>query len=466
MTHKQNIIPEYDIVVIGSGPGGQKAAVQGAKAGKKVAIIERERFVGGACVYQGTVPSKTLREAALTIINFRRSSEIFHFSLKENLEVSHLMQRLDQVLETHTAMVKSQLERNNIEIIKGKGKLLSKNQIEISSIDGSVSIVNCKMIIISTGSRPRKPPEVPIDHENIIDSDSVLSMLYLTKSMVVLGGGVIACEYASFFSLLGTKVTIIDRAERPLSFIDPELTAKFINNFERHGGTYLGGKNIQSVHWDGVSKVVTKLESGEVIESRKLLCALGRVANVENLGLKDVGIKQGKYGHILADENYQTNIPGIYAVGDVIGPPSLASCSMEQGRRAACHALSIDPGLPFEIVPIGIYSVPELASVGLDERQARELYDDVLVGRASFDEVTRSQIAGMQDGMLKMISRKSDHKLLGVQIVCEGATDLVHLGELALINGNSVSVFRENILNFPTLGEAYRIAAFDILNQK
>lgn len=231
--------------------------------------------------------------------------------------------------------------------IKGKARLLDKNRIEVSSIDGSTNVVSGKTIVIATGSRPRKPPDIPIDHENIIDSDSVLSMLYLTKSMVVLGGGVIACEYASFFSLLGTKVTIIDQAERPLPFMDPELTEKFISNFQRHGGTYLGGKNIKSVHWDGVSKVVTELESGEIIESRKLLCALGRVANVENLGLEDLSIKQGKYDHILVDDNYQTNIPGIYAVGDVIGPPALASCSMEQGRRAACHALSIEPGLPF-----------------------------------------------------------------------------------------------------------------------
>ncbi len=455
----------YDIIVIGSGPGGQKAAVQGAKAGKKVALVERERKVGGSCVYQGTIPSKSLRESALTIVSLKRRAHIFDFKIREGLEVANLMQRLDEVTSAHNEFIGKHLKSNGVELLHGRAKFLGENEITVKAIDGSVTNLRADNVVVATGSRPRTPPDIPVDHENILDSDSILGMLYLPRSLTVLGGGVIASEYASIFSLLGVEVTMIDQAPRPLMFLDPEITGKFLDNFKRNGGKYLGSQKIRSVKWDGVVQVVTDLESGETIASDKMLVALGRLANVETLGLEKAGIAQDNRGQIVVNENYQTNREHVYAVGDVIGPPALASCAMEQGRRAICHALDIEIGHPFEIVPMGIYAVPELSSVGFSEEQAREKYGDVIVGRAEFNEVARGQIAGISDGLLKLVSDPQGKKLLGVQIVGDGATDLIHMGQMALIGGQEVRVFLDNVFNFPTLGEAYRVAALNLLNK-
>jgi NAD(P) transhydrogenase len=258
---------------------------------------------------------------------------------------------------------------------------------------------------------------------------------------------------------------MIDRGPRPLGFVDPELVGHFVEHFTSHGGRWLGGRKIETVEIGRLGEVVTKLEGGEKIVSEKMLCALGRSANVETLGLANADITQGKYGVISVDRDYQTNVPGIYAVGDVIGPPALGSTSMEQGRRAVCHAFGLDPGNAFEVVPIGIYAVPELASVGMTEEQVREQFGGVVVGRASFDEVARAHIAGQKNGMLKLLTGPEGGKILGVHIVGEGATDLVHVGEMAILNQNDVTVFLENILNFPTFSEAYRIAALNLFNQ-
>lgn len=454
----------YDIVVIGSGPGGQKAAVQGAKAGRRVALIERERQLGGACVFQGTIPSKTLREAALAILQLKRSAAVFNVTLREDLEVSSLMQRLDCVLKAHTRFIADHIAGNGIDHIHGRARLAGPCEVEVVGVKGQVRKLSAKHLVVATGSRPRTPPNIPVDHEHILDSDSILSMIYLPRSLVVLGGGVIATEYASIFSALGVKVTMVDKAPRPLMFLEPELTEKFVSHFQRHGGRYLGGTQVKSVRWDGVSQVVAELETGEVLKSDKMLVALGRSANVEGLGLAAVGVEMTPRGVVAVNEHYQTTTPNIYAVGDVIGPPALAASSMEQGRRAMCHALSLPPGHAFELVPLGIYAVPEMASIGLSEEQARQKFTEVVVGRAQFDEIARGQIAGIQDGLLKLVVDGQTRKLLGAQIVGDGATDLIHVAEMALLNGNEIDVFMENILNFPTLGEAYRVASLNALN--
>lgn len=460
-----NATDAYEFIVIGSGPGGQKAAIQAAKAGRRVAVIERELNVGGACVYTGTIPSKTLREAALTLLTVKRNTQFLECRLKDNMEVGALMTRLDEVLAAHAKFLGASLAENGIVQVPGRARLVDPHTVEVESVRGERSRLHGDMIVLATGSRPRNPPEVPVDHESILDSDSILSMLYLPRSLTVLGGGVIATEYASIFSLLGVNVTMIDRGPRPLGFIDPELVDRFLAHFTSHGGRWIGGRQTSKVEIGRLGEVTTTLDDGERIVSDKMLCALGRSANVETLGLAEAGIKQGKYGVIAVDENYRTNVPHIYAVGDVIGPPALGSTSMEQGRRAVCHAIGINPGAPFDLVPIGIYAVPELASVGLTEAQVRERHGGALVGRADFKHVARAHIAGHQSGMLKLITGPDGGKLLGVHIVGEGATDLIHVGEMALLNGNDASIFHENILNFPTLGEAYRIAALNLRNQ-
>jgi NAD(P) transhydrogenase len=458
----------FDVMVIGSGPAGQKAAIQSVKAGRRVALIEQESGVGGMCVHRGTIPSKTLRESALQLSRIRRSAALLEFTLKPDLEVASLMTRLDEVVRAHVTYMGRQLERNGISVYHGRASFLSDRVIEVLALDGSTRRLTAPAIFIATGSRPRTPPEIPIDHESILDSDSVLSMLYLPGSLTVLGGGVIACEYASIFAYLGVEVTLIDRADRPLKFMDGELVGRFVRDFERNGGRFLGERGIKSVEWDGVSKVVTRLSTGETIAGDKMLVALGRAANVEGLCLEAAGLRPNARGLLDVDEHCRTTIPHIYAIGDVIGPPSLAATAMEQGRRAACHALGLAPGSAPEMIPIGIYTIPEMASVGLSEEDAARRHPGatIVVGRGRFDEVARGQISGTNEGLLKMVADPGGDKLLGVQIIGEGATELIHLGQMALLAGAKFESFVENIFNFPTLAEAYRVAALDILEKR
>jgi NAD(P) transhydrogenase len=461
------VIP-FDVLVIGSGPAGQKAAIQSVKAGRSVALVEQEAGVGGMCVHRGTIPSKTLRESAVQLSHLRRNAALLDFTLKPGLEVASLMARLDEVVGAHVAYIGRQIARNGIHLFHGRARFIDDRVVEVLSVDGSTRRLRAEAIFIATGSRPRTPAEIPVDHENVLDSDSILSMLYLPESMTVLGGGVIACEYASIFVNLGVRVTLIDRADRPLKFMDAELVEKLVRDIERNGGRYLGERSIGSVEWDGASKVITRLTTGETIESDKMLVALGRSASVEGLDLAAAGLRANARGLLEVDAHCRTTVPHIYAVGDVIGPPSLAATAMEQGRRAACHALGLPPGGAAEMIPIGIYTIPEMASVGLSEEDAvkRHRGSPVLVGRGRFDEIARGWISGGQDGLLKMVSDPTGTKLLGVHIVGEGATDLIHLGQMALIAGTGVDAFIENIFNFPTLAEAYRVAALDILEKR
>ncbi len=456
----------YDILIIGSGPAGQKAAIQGAKAGKRVAVIERDLEVGGACVYHGTIPSKTLRESALNMLRLKRTAGVFDFKLRDDLKVKSLTQRLDHVVKAHSRFIADQIHRNGVTRYHGRGRFLSDREVQVSMTNRTIQRLTADIIVVATGSRPRKPDNIPVDHEHILDSDSILSLTYLPKSLTVLGGGVIASEYASFFSLLGVQVTMIDQADRPVRFMDAELTDGFVQAFEADGGTYHGNQTIAEAKWDGLSKVVTVLGNGEVIEGEKMLMALGRVANIEDLHLEAAGVKPTPRGLIPVDQHCRTSVPHIYAVGDVIGPPSLASCSMEQGRRAVCHALGIDPGGSPETVPMGIYTVPEMSSVGISEEEAVTRFGGAIVGRSRFNEIARGQISGMTDGLLKMVADPCGKKLLGVHIVGEGATELVHIGQMGLLAQMEIDSFVENIFNFPTLGEAYRVAALDIVKQR
>jgi len=469
MSGRSPIPPEArrcDFLVIGSGPAGQKAAVAAVKAGRQVLMVEQERGVGGACVHRGTIPSKTLRESALQVTRLRRHATLLKGAPPRDTEVAALMTRLDEVVDAHVGYMGRQIDRNGIERQHGRARFISDHVVEILSVDGRRARVWAEVIFIATGSRPRNPPEIAIDHENILDSDSVLSMLYLPASLTVLGGGVIASEYASIFAALGVEVTMIDKADRPLKFMDGELVGKFVEAFGRANGTYLGSETIAGVTFDGVSQVVTRLGSGRVIHADKMLVALGRQANIEDLELQAAGLRPNARGLLTVDELCRTEVPHIYAVGDVIGAPSLAATAMEQGRRAANAALGLPPGPPAEMIPIGIYTIPEMASVGLSEEEAARRCGGFLVGRARFDEVARGQISGITDGLLKLIADPTGRKLLGVFIVGDGATELVHVGQMALLANLGVDAFVENIFNFPTLAEAYRVAALDLVTRR
>ena len=455
----------YDIIVIGAGPAGQKAAVQGAKAGKRVALIERERGIGGSCVYRGTIPSKTLRESALHLDRLKRAGEALQFNLKPDTQIATLLSRLEQVVQAHDSFMSKQLRRNGISLLHGRARFVDAHTIEMQTVDGASQLFTAGTIVVATGSRPRNPKEIPVDHEHILDSDSLLSMLYLPQSLAVIGGGVIGCEYASIFALLGVEVTLIDRAPYPLQFMDKELVEQFVKGLGNYGSHYLGESEIAEVRWDGVAHVVTTLKSGTIIKSEKMLVALGRQANIEDLDLEAAGLSLSDKGLIPVNQSCQTNMEHIYAVGDMVSGPALASKAMEQGRRAVRHALNLPVGDAASTIPLGIYTIPEMASIGLDEMGARERYKDPFIGRAKFEEIARAQISGAGQGLLKMIADPAGERLLGVQVVGDSATELVHLGQLALQNGATVESFIDNVFNFPTYAEAYRIAALDILGQ-
>ena len=456
----------FDVVIIGSGPAGQKSAIQSAKAGQSVAIIERDNLFGGACVHRGTIPSKTLRENALRVKHMRQNAALVDFKLGEDTEMATLVNRLEDVLKAHDKYMREQISRNNIERIHGRASFIDNQTVKVTKVGGDEIVINTKKVIIAAGSYPRNPDNIPIDHEHVLDSDSILSMLYLPASLTVLGGGVIASEYASIFQALGVKVTMIDKYPTPLGFLDEDMTDTFVSAFENMGGTWRGNQQVEKVYWDGISEVVTECADGRVVRSQKLLCAAGRIANVGDLKLENAGLALNERGLISVDDNLCTSVENIYAAGDVIGPPSLASASMEQGRRAACNALDIPLGDLSKLIPAGIFSIPELSSVGLTEKQAREQHGDVIVGRAKFEEVARGQISGNTEGMLKIVADAKGKKILGVMLVGESSTEVVHIGHMAMLCNAEVDIFVESTFNFPTLAEAYRIAALEILAKR
>ena len=457
----------WDVLVIGSGPAGQKAAVQAAKAGRRTIVVERDLGVGGACVHRGTIPSKTLRETAVHLAGFRkRVGQHVRVEIPPEVQLVSLMDRMESVVRAHVAYQEAQLCRNGIVTVHGRARFVDAHTVAVESVYGEVRHLRGDTIVIATGSRPRTPAEVPIDHEHVFDSDSILDMAYLPRSLVVLGAGVIACEYATIFASLGVQVTLIDKAPRPLAFLDREILDRFVAEFEQNPGcTFVGNARVESVAWNGVDAVVTRLDNGWEVRSDKLLCALGRVANVEGLAIEVAGLATNARGHIAVDHDCRTAVPHVLAVGDVIGPPSLASASMEQGRRAMCAALQLPRPEGNDLIPSGIYTIPEISSVGLSEAEARERHGDCLVGRARFAELARGQIAGSADGLLKLVVERGSLRVLGCQIVGEGATELVHLAQMAMLTGAGVGVFVERIFNFPTLAEAYRVAALDVLGQ-
>ena len=457
---------QYDIIIIGSGPAGQKAAVQAAKANKHVAMVESDKVLGGACVHRGTIPSKTLRENALRIANLRHHAELFSFSLRPDMEMAALIDNMHAVISAHDEYINKQVTRNHIDRIHGRASFVDRNTLNIRMPGGLSRKIRADYIVIATGSVPRKLDEIEVDHEYVYDSDSILSMIYLPQTLTVLGGGVIASEYASIFASLGVRVTMIDRYPRPLGFLDKALTDRFVHAFESEGGRFIPNASLKRVYWDGVSQVITELEDGSIIHSEKLLSAAGRVSNIKGLAIENAGLCLNERGIIPVDRHCRTEVENIYAAGDVIGPPSLASASMEQGRRASCAALGLDLGEMTEMIPGGIYAIPELSTIGMSEAQAIETYGNPLIGIAHFEEIARGQISGIQDGLLRMVADPSGKKLLGVQIVGEGATELIHIGQMALLSNMDVDSFVENIFNFPTLAEAYRVAALHIVGQR
>jgi NAD(P) transhydrogenase len=456
---------KFDLVCIGSGPAGKTAAIQAAKSGFRAAVVERESQVGGVCLLTGTIPSKALREQALRYRRMRTSASALSVELGGGTPLSALLRGVDRVIIGQDQYLRAQLERNRVTLIRGLGALKSANRVEVRRLDGSRVELEASRVLIATGSRPRHVANVEVDHEHVLDSDSILSLSYLPNTLIVLGSGVIACEYASIFAALGCQVTLVDKAAEPLGFLDAALRKGFCAGLEAMGGRYLAGAEVLQASFDGISEVAVRLKDGGLLTANIVLAAFGRVANIDGIGLDRLRLSLSARGHLQVDERFETNIPGVFAAGDAIGPPSLACAAADQGRRAALAAFDLGGPARVDLLPTGVYTIPEIACVGVSETDALRDRRDFVVGRANFSEVARAHIAGEPAGFLRLLCERGSMRVLGAQAIGEGATDLVHLGQFAIATQATAEYFVDHMFNFPTMAEAYRIAAFDCLRQ-
>ena len=455
----------YDLIVIGSGPAGEKGAAQAAYFGKKVALIERADHVGGAGVNTGTVPSKTLREAALYFSGLlQRGLYGIDYSLKDNISVKDFMFREHVVVEKEWSIISRNLQKHNIELIHGSASFVDKHTINIKSEDGEGQISG-DIFLIATGSSPFHPPDVPFDGELIHDSDTILHMNRIPKTMAVVGAGVIGTEYASIFSALGVQVTLIEPKERLLPFVDYEMIQRLQDRLKSLGVTFMLGHRVTGIERQDGHLQLT-LDKQTTMNFDIALFASGRQSNVEGLGLEKIGVTTGNRGLIVVNEKYQTSVPNIYAAGDVIGFPALASTSMEQGRVAMARAF----GFTYKehvspVLPLALYAIPEISMVGLSEDQCREQGILHLIGRSYYENNPRGQIIGDLSGMIKLIFSPTDKKLLGAHIIGEQASELIHVASHVMMAGGTIDVFIDAVYNFPTLADAYKYAAYDGLGK-
>ena len=460
----QEVSDEFDLVVIGSGPAGQRAAVQAAKLGKKIGLVERMPSLGGVCILTGTVPSKTFREAVINI----EGAGAFHPGKRSEHKpaMSDVLQRVTDVLLTESEVVRQQLSRNGVQLIRGTGRFKEAHVLEARSL-ATVRQIRSKRFLIAVGTRPAAPEDVPVDGRIIMTSDEILALEKLPDSMVVVGGGVIGIEYASFFARLGVQVTLIDRHEKPISFIDSQIVDELMSQMEAEGVTFLmndGVSSIQAIHTPNPHAELT-LNSGMKLSSDTVLYSIGRIAATDTLDLDRVGVECDSRGRLSVDEDYKTNVPHIYAAGDVIGFPALAATSSEQGRIATCRMFGIQTAKMGTHYPYGIYSIPELSMVGKTEEELKKEDTNFVVGVARYREIARGQILGDETGLFKMLFDSDTKELLGVHCIGTGATELVHVGQAALKLGGGLSYFLETVFNYPTLAECYKVAAFDAANK-
>jgi len=451
----------FDLIVIGCGPAGEKAGAQAAYFGKRVAIIERAVGVGGSCVNTGTVPSKTLRESALYFSGLKqRGLYGIDYSLKENLTVQDFMHHERTVVEMERQRILKNLELHRIELVRGQAAFENHHTVVVSNPAGTRRLRG-EVILISTGSKPHRPAEIAFDDVHTFDSDTFLWMDRIPKSLTVIGGGVIGCEYASIFMALGVNVTLVDGRDRLLPFLDAEIADRLRDRFTSLGmNLWFNERPVKVENTPTGARLFMK--SGKTLEAEAALFAAGRRAAVDGLALDKAGLAINDKGYIGVDDHYRTAVPHIYAAGDVIGFPALASTSMEQGRVAVCHAF----GLKYKervpsLLPMGIYTIPEISAAGENEESCKEKGIDYCVGRALYQNNARGHITGDTSGMLKLIFARADRRLLGVSLIGELATELIHIGMLVLDKGLPIDEFLEQVFNYPTLSEMYKYAAYD-----
>jgi NAD(P) transhydrogenase len=455
----------HDLIVIGSGPAGQRAAIQGAKSGKRVAVVEKREVPGGACINTGTIPSKTIREAVLHLSGYQYQNIYgINYRVKQNITMADLAFRVQHVIKTEIDVTQAQLSRNNVELITGTASFVDPNTITIENSRGRQQY-GAETIVIATGTKPAVSDRVPINGRNIINSDQILLMPDIPKTLIVVGGGVIGVEYTCMFATLGVRVILIEKRPRLLEFADTEMVEALSYHLRDSRVTMRLNEEVQSVEDAGERSVVANLESKKKLSGDALLYAVGRQGNVDELNLAAAGIEADSRGRIVVNADYQTKQPNIYAVGDVIGFPSLASVSMEQGRIAAAHAFGKTIHSNPANYPYGIYTIPEISFVGKTEEQLTDEDVPYEVGVAYYREIARGQIRGDTTGRLKIIFHRETKQVLGVHIIGEGASELLHIGQAVMILGGTVDYFVNTVFNYPTLAECYKAAAFNGLNK-
>jgi NAD(P) transhydrogenase len=461
---------EYDLVVIGSGPAGQRAAIQGAKLDKRVALVERKAVIGGVCINTGTIPSKTLRETVLHLSGYReRGLYGASYTVKQNITMTDLLFRTDHVIRHEIDVTRHQLMRNRVEMLAAEASLVDPHTIRLNYVDGrSMRDVTAANIVIATGTNATKDEHIAFDEQRILISDDILGLKHLPRTLTIIGAGVIGCEYASIFATLGVRVTLIDKRPRLLPFVDAEVVEALAYHLRQNRVTLRLGEEVSGIEPfedEHGERVRIHLVSGKQIITEKALHSIGRSGATRKLNLPAAGLEADKRGRLKVDTNYQTTVPHIYAVGDVIGFPSLASTSMEQGRMAACHAFGVETSSVPELFPYGIYTIPEISMVGRTEEELTEQGIPYEVGKAQYREIARGQIIGDNTGLLKLIFHLDTRQLLSVHIIGEGASELIHIGQAVLTYGGKVDYFVNTVFNYPTLAECYKTAAFDGINR-
>jgi NAD(P) transhydrogenase len=458
-------VHDYDLLVIGSGPGGQRAAIAAAKLDRRVAVVERPDMLGGVCLNTGTIPSKTLREAILYLTGVDQR-EIYgqSYRVKDEITIADLTSRTMHVVTRENDVVRSQLTRNRVTIIPGTARFTGPNEVEVDDGGGRIRKTSAEKIVIATGTKPARPDSVAFDEKTIIDSDGIIHLERVPRSMVVAGAGVIGIEYASMFAALGTKVTVVERRDRMLEFCDEEVVEALKYHLRDLAVTFRFGETVASVE-ARPEGALALLHSGKKIPADTVLYSAGRQGMTEHLNLGAAGLTADERGRITVDEFFRTGIPHIYAVGDVIGFPALAATSMEQGRLAAHHAFGEPVQMHDVPQPIGIYSIPEISFVGRTEDQLTEACVPFEVGVSRYRELARGQIVGDSYGVLKLLVSPEDRTLLGVHVFGTGATELIHIGQAVMGCGGTVDYLVDAVFNYPTLAESYKVAALDATNK-
>jgi NAD(P) transhydrogenase len=457
---------EYDLVVIGSGPAGQKGAICAAKLRKKVAIIDRKRTIGGVCVHTGTIPSKTLREAVLYLSGFRQRTFYGRgYVLKDRISMADLIFRAQAVMAREIEVIKAQLRRNYVTTFEGDARFTDPNTIEVQGEDGS-HVIHGSHVLVACGTRPAHSQDIPIDGHRIFDSDQLHSLEEVPRELIIVGAGIIGLEYASMFATLGVKVTLLDQRPVLVDFADREIIESLCFQLRQLGTVFRLGEKVVSVGFDEErDRVFAKLESGKNIHGQGLLYTIGRQANSDQLNIESAGLSPDARGKLAVNDHFQTAVSHIYAAGDVIGFPALASTSMEQGRLASCHMFGKPGTMPANLIPYGIYTIPEISMVGLTEEQLTKEKIPYEVGLARYAELAKAQMLGDEEGLLKLLFDPDSLKLLGVHIIGDRAAEIIHIGQVVLTMGGTIQYFRDAVFNYPTLAEAYKGAALDGLNK-